>query len=682
MNTTIGDEQKINQSQEVITIANNNTNNNNMSFRQVIISRYSYRISKILLLLLISKPLFLHSVVVNPFLAQSAWPIAQLNNYAQASSPLEGPVAAGNVDVLFHTEVAGALTVLYTEDDKVVWGSSLTSVFKVDRSDPSGMKLIASKEKPKASRQKDTFRGIYSVLTKDGYFFISSGNTIFKYTDSEIGNSMSGIKLVKSYEYIGKEKERVLALNLTFDGFIVFITNQGGVGVMSTDLEKEPKVKHATEASAPAVSVTNSVSIDEFGGIYVVTSAYMHRMWWDSTTQQLHSLPPRTIPPPIPAGVEDPNKWIGLFGSFGIPCGGGDWREKHCQVWSTPYAVHDEPINGRPTKVGSGTTPTLLKDSTTGDIYVVIADGQLNQQVLAISSRSGKIVATAPVDFRDSRSSESYTEQSILVSGNKLLLTQNALTDPGQRLNSFLEHIHATDIVASMNLPEVVQENVYLLPVLLGDSPRGFQQFQLLVTPYESPAQQEPLVELRETWTRNDIGCPNSIPTMSQPTGVMYCVGKSTNIINEVVSMGMTAGWTVEAFDWSTGESIFSAETGGNLLYNSLYAATQIGPEKEIIYGSTGGLVRIRAPPASSPTTSGRTGSHIQSLLGSSIDQLVRGTSRLSREANLISSAAQEVIEAEIANRSGGRDGVGGAVGGMVGDVGEGLRRFVVRPTN
>eukprot|EP00922_Rhytidocystis_sp_ex-Travisia-forbesii_P003768 GHVS01005472.1.p1 GENE.GHVS01005472.1~~GHVS01005472.1.p1 ORF type:complete len:665 (-),score=67.46 GHVS01005472.1:521-2515(-) len=629
----------------------------------------------LLLFLLTTNPISINAAVINPFLAQSAWPIAQLNNYAQASSPLEGPTAAGVVDVLFHTDVAGALTVLYTEDDKVVWGSSLTSVFKVDRSDPKGMKLIASSEKPKASRQKDTFRGIYSVLTKDGYFFISSGNTIFKYTDAEKGNSMSGIKFVKSYEYVGKEKERVLALSLTFDGFIVFITNQGGVGVMSTDLDEEPKVKHATAAEAPAVSVTNSVSIDEFGGIYVVTSAYMHRMWWDATTRQLHSLPP-SVPPSIPAGVADPNKWIGAFGTFGIPCGGADWRERHCQVWSTPYAVHDEPINGRPTKVGSGTTPTLLKDSTTGDLYVVIADGQVNQQVLAISSRSGKIVATAPVDFRDSRSSESYTEQSILVSGNKLLLTQNALTNPGQRLNDFLEHIHATDIVASMNLPEVVQENVYLLPVLLGDSPRGFQQFQLMVTTFESPTSEEPIVELRETWTRNDIGCPNSIPTMSEPTGVMYCVGKSTNFINEVVSMGMTAGWTVEAFDWNTGDSIFSSETGGNLLYNSLYAATQIGPEKEIIYGSTGGLVRLRAPPSSaSPPRS-----HLHSILGSSFDQLVRGTSRLSREANLISSAAQEVIEAEISGRgSSGRVDVGAAVGGiMVGDVvGDGLRRFV-----
>eukprot|EP00922_Rhytidocystis_sp_ex-Travisia-forbesii_P052491 GHVS01077856.1.p1 GENE.GHVS01077856.1~~GHVS01077856.1.p1 ORF type:complete len:271 (+),score=19.64 GHVS01077856.1:48-860(+) len=207
-----------------------------------------------------------------------------------------------------------------------------------------------------------------------------------------------------------------------------------------------------------------------------------------------------------------------------------------------------------------------------------------------MDSVTGKIAATAPVDFASSRSSESYTEQSILVSQSRLLVAQNALTAPGQRINDFLEMINAKQIVSGMDLPEFVQQNVYLLPVFLGDSPRGFQQFELVTV-------DDTTVELQVTWTRSDVGCPNSIPTMSESTGtgVMYCVGRSASPLAEVLNQGMTAGWTIEAFDWATGDSIFSAPTGNNLLYNSLYAATQIGTDREIIYGSIGGLVRLSA---------------------------------------------------------------------------------------
>eukprot|EP00922_Rhytidocystis_sp_ex-Travisia-forbesii_P060875 GHVS01090301.1.p1 GENE.GHVS01090301.1~~GHVS01090301.1.p1 ORF type:complete len:625 (+),score=106.19 GHVS01090301.1:186-2060(+) len=620
-----------------------------------------------LLLLLPSLISCSSSVPSNPFLSSSAWSIAQLNNYAQASSQLPGPTEAGDVDVLFHTDVAGALTVLYTEDEKVVWGSSLTSVFKVDRSH-NDLRLIDSVEKPKSSRQKDTFRGIYSVLTKEGYFYISSGNSIFKYADKIRGDSLSGIdSYVQTYEYMGRERERVLALSLSYDGKIVFITNQGGVGILSPALDTLIDFKHATagNGSAPEVSVTNSVSIDEFGGIYIVTSSYMHRMWWDVDAQQLHSVPPPSSDvPSAPPTVEDVNMWISQFGSFELACPSSEWGTKKCQVWSTPYAIHDEPIFGRPTRVGSGTTPSLLKDATSEELFVVIADGQVNQQVLAFSSMTGEIVATAPVDFKDNRSSESYTEQSILVNGNKLLLTQNALTDSGQRVNDFLDHINASDIVESMDLPEFVLENIYLLPVVLGDSPRGFQQFEFALSGKGQGT-------LKETWSRNDIGCPNAIPTMSEPTGVMYCVGKSTSILNEVISKGMTAGWTVEAFDWNNGQSIFSAATGSNLLYNSLYAATQIGPEKEIIHGSTGGLVRLRAP---TPTSSNAL---LSSILHSSLSFIRGSRVNNARDTNVLSAAADVRAKVEALAGRTGVEVVVKDVGDIVKGVGDKVKEIV-----
>eukprot|EP00922_Rhytidocystis_sp_ex-Travisia-forbesii_P020159 GHVS01029724.1.p1 GENE.GHVS01029724.1~~GHVS01029724.1.p1 ORF type:complete len:746 (+),score=203.71 GHVS01029724.1:355-2592(+) len=680
-------------------------------------SSSSFNISPPLLLLLFLSlcllPLPSTSIApVNKHLAASIWPIAQHDNYAQASTLSAGPLSPGAVDSLFAPEVAGALTVLYTPDDNVVWGSSLSTVFKVDRS-TNKLRLIHSVKKQEALTKTDTFRGIYSVLTNEGNFYFSSSNVICGYTDEVKDDYFSGIKEIGYYDFSphARPMERVLALSLSYDGKLVFCTNKGGVGVVDPQTFTLLALQYATATGGtePAVSVTNSIAIDEYGGVYIVTSKYMHRMWWDHTTTTLHaSTPP---PPPTTSSVADASPrssdavgltaaaaalvgGVGhsdtsggrsssangsgrkemsggsgiastiisntivnrkrhnnhatttatnglvdgvkeseaiiahyrrpqqgghvaaaLIGSYDSAC--ADVAVRRCQIWSSAYPVDVEPIEGRPTKEGSGTTPSLMRHRER--LYVIIADGQRNQEVLAIDSVTGKIAATAPVEFNSERSSESYTEQSILVSQSRLLVAQNALTAPGQRINDFLEMINAKDIVAGMDVPEFVQQNVYLLPVFLGDSPRGFQQFELVSTNATS-------VELQVTWTRSDVGCPNSIPTMSESTGtgVMYCVGRSRSPLADVLNQGMTAGWTIEAFDWMTGNSIFSAPTGSNLLYNSLYAATQIGADKEIIYGSIGGLVRLKAPVArstSSAAVGGVGGTDVFGVLSRLINQ-------------------------------------------------------------
>eukprot|EP00921_Rhytidocystis_pertsovi_P012552 GHVQ01020432.1.p1 GENE.GHVQ01020432.1~~GHVQ01020432.1.p1 ORF type:complete len:740 (-),score=126.27 GHVQ01020432.1:1103-3322(-) len=570
----------------------------------------------------------------NPFLADSAWPIAQHDNYAQASTPLAGPRATDKVDVLFSSEVAGALTVLYTEDNDVIWGSSFKNVFKVDRSH-NELQLIDVEEKAYELRRNDTFRGIYSVLSQDGTFYVSSCNVVASYRDRVQGNSQSGIRPVGQFDFSGqaREDERILALSMSYDGFIVFLTNLGGVGVLTRQLNSLRDMKYVHDLSIPShnIQVTNSMSIDEHGGIYVVSSRCLHRLWWDSSRHRLYALPPRiakiSVASHSPASKPSYNtggrynnhqlrvtrtsegggvdggrrRMVGVRGegdTFGYGCNVSERRERMCAVWSTAYDVEGEPIVGRPTKEGSGTTPSLLKDTENNKLYVMIADGMIRQKVLAIDSETGLTVASALVSFDDNskRGEASYTEQSILVSGNRFLVTQNALTHSGVRLNALLDLINAEQRVAEMGLPEAVENNVHLLPVVLGDSPRGYQQFELRTS--VSPP------EIVETWHRSDVGCPSAIPTMSEHTQVMYCVGKSMRASGNYPMHGFTGGWTVDALDWNTGETVFKTDTGHNVLYNSLYAATQIGPDKEIIYGSIGGLVRLRAgEPSSSPSS-------------------------------------------------------------------------------
>ena len=68
---------------------------------------------------------------------------------------------------------------------------------------------------------------------------------------------------------------------------------------------------------------------------------------------------------------------------------------------------------------------------------------------------------------------------------------------------------------------------------------------------------------------------------MSAATNLIYDIGQRDGV------------WTMEALDWDTGESVFFHELGSNLIYNSAYAATEIGLGSGLYTGTTLGLLRL-----------------------------------------------------------------------------------------
>jgi len=51
--------------------------------------------------------------------------------------------------------------------------------------------------------------------------------------------------------------------------------------------------------------------------------------------------------------------------------------------------------------------------------------------------------------------------------------------------------------------------------------------------------------------------------------------------------------YTIEAMDWNTGRSLFYVPLSSSLLANSLYAATEIGTENDIVMGTLSGILRV-----------------------------------------------------------------------------------------
>jgi len=168
------------------------------------------------------------------------------------------------------------------------------------------------------------------------------------------------------------------------------------------------------------------------------------------------------------------------------------------------------------------------------------------------SGKDRRIAAEVPVDFGDPGAEFTSTEQSLLVRGYDIAV-----------VNNYYGPHAVTGVFAALlsNLPQY--------------APYGAQKFRW------DPVSRE----LVSVWSNTLVSCPNSVPSMSSGSGLMYCIGQRDT------------AWTLEALDWETGASSFFKVLGDNLKYNSFYAATEIGPDRNIINGAVYGILDIRPQP-------------------------------------------------------------------------------------
>lgn len=481
----------------------------------------------------------------NPFLADSPWPISHHDSQASDTSSVPGPTSAaqlGAPSFVFtgFTNVTQAISPRYPDGSYVYWGSNSSNVYKLATRNGKLVKLADMSKPGSPISIKNPTNGAYTLVDLENIFYTVKGTRILAYTDKVRGNPASPIMLLRELSLSSKVSlkadDSVVGLNLTWDGKLVFATKYGIVGVVdrafttvsSLDLNKN-NIKEEDQEQ-----VSNSISTDASGGIYVVTSKKMHRVQWTGAAV--------TQNPASGAWTADYN-----FGT-------GDT------------------VNGG-LGAGSGSTPTVMGEGS--QQFIVITDGaKVNNLVLfwkdAIPAdwknpiapgKDIRIAAEIPVNFGNPNRKSTYSEQSVVVNGYGAVVVSNDYRNlnflPSGTGNPLIDNI-TTGISAFFSGLPLFQ-------------PWGVQKFEW------NPQTRK----LSSAWVNNDVSCPNAIPTASSTAGMFYCVGARDR------------QWTIEGLDWDNGQSRFRKYVGLLPRFNSFYAATQIAADGGIIYGSIDGVVYL-----------------------------------------------------------------------------------------
>jgi len=471
---------------------------------------------------------FTHEPPMNDFLAKSPWPMTHRNSYAQASSPYRGPEknevrrTTFSSSALRNTGV-GLITICfsspYPDGDTAVWASSGSNIIKATTS----LQYIDKRPKNEERIAGNLLSGAYTLVDNDNIFYVPEVTLIRAYGDQEENVLTSPIDLKRTFnvpaEHLSGADEIIVGMTITYDGLLAFVTSRGLVGVVSRDFNAS---YFYSLTGGDSEEVSNSISCDENGGIYVVSSTNMYRIQW--TGRELSSF-------------EEDGGWVAKY-------------DNECGLF-----------DGVALGAGSGSTPSLMGTDVDDDKFVVITDCQDVMNLVLFwrdeipddwetlpGTVDRRIAGQVPVQFGDTGTDSSFSEQSVLVRGYGALVVNNEL----QKEDLLFEPAIASGL-----------DSV---------SPKGVEKFEW-----------NPSTRLLErAWANKKVSIPNGIPTMSQKSNLIYGVSHGRGF------------WTFIGLDWTTGKRIFEKRYGTGTIFNSAYAGTEIGPFGQLYTGILNGMARMQ----------------------------------------------------------------------------------------
>lgn len=466
-----------------------------------------------------------HAAPTNPFLSAPTYGITHMDSSQSDTFPYDVPRGTFTVDPRTQPRSAGGpiniMTLASTSPD-YMWVSSTSGVRYVDVRD-GAFRTVAEMAAPgvttvpvadldrvlgerftDVNQVRQAVVGDWKlnarVLGNGTYSLVSSDNRLYYSTaDSRIlmlelvnpKDPAAGIRVAGALDF--KQffipdaadfpvPETTVGLAMTYDGHLVVATTKG-VSVINRDLSGTPWQVHF----APDETVSNSVAVDEHGGIYVASDQLMRKLVWTGSKLSDDSAD---------------------------------------GAWAAPYDTGQQPPS---VKFGGGTgsTPTLMGFGDDADKLVVITDGSDQMKLVAFwrdqipgdsvpkpGAKSPRIADQMPVTAGLSPLPKFIqSEQSVVVNYYGAFVVNNIRPegDPDRLV----------DVLAGG-------------PVL--EPPHGMQRFEW------DPATNR----WQSVWTRGDVVATSMVPAASSGSNQVMVNGYTKADGWEVTGMDWDTGETVQ----------------------------------------------------------------------------------------------------------------------------------------
>ncbi|WP_352425115.1 hypothetical protein [Aminomonas paucivorans] len=375
----------------------------------------------------------------------------------------------------------------------------------------------------------------YSVVDRDNVLYANYGRGIYAFALTDPADPAKGIRVARSADIAaiqgaGATTANLFGLSMTYDGHLV-VNFSNGVAVVDRSLDA------ATAQFVPFGAderTSNSLAVDEKGGIYVASNKLMHKLVWTGTT--------------LSAREAD-------------------------GAWTSPYDAPDDAV---PPIVkfgtGTGSTPTLMGFGSDRDKLVVITDGAKRMKLVAFwredipgdfvqrpGTASRRIAGQIPVTCGFGTLPEwIQSEQSVVVRGYGAFVVNNIPQD-----------------AASFGLdPNNKLLGVFTMgPVF--PSCLGVERFRW------DPATRA----WASAWARPDVSSPSMIPVHSRSSRMALVTGYYG-----------AGGWEVTGLDWDTGTTVHRTILGKQNYGNGAYAILEYLPNGDLLFNSAVGPYRVTYP--------------------------------------------------------------------------------------
>ena len=520
----------------------------------------------------------------NPFLADSEYAIAHGFCDQRDSTNLSGPLPGiedGN-EVLAESDLqykwlgpghfGGLISGVYPDGKRTIWSNGREQIVKLDYETLEVLNTFdLSHERPEelpstqsdwengiadlddfsdeeqlihgaialAARFMTGLDGVYSLLDLDHVMYLGRKEGVVAYWESDPSSRHSDLLEKARWSKPDEVEGSFVGINMTPDGRLVLSTDHGWLISLSRDFKDYVAVQiPGAEGKAAEHCKLMEAERGNTGYGWIRTSMCCDEEGgiYLNSLNHLH----RVV-------------WNGEKFSFSQKDGG----------WSSQYR------NG--TGYGSGTTPSLMGDDPSKDRFVVIGDGDNVVNITLFwrglipedwerlpNAPSRRIAGLGPANMGDVAKGSIQTEQSITVAGYGAMTVNN---EPkfspswlperaGRLLAFFLGHYHLF-------------------------TPYGLHKYEW------NPEK----AEFIEAWVNKEVSSPNSVPQVSIGSNVVYTCGTRQG------------KWSIEAIDWSTGESLGYWLTGDSR-FNTLGGGVQLDNDGQVVFGSIFGKSRIlRFPP-------------------------------------------------------------------------------------